>query len=103
MAYLIAYDIADPRRLQRVARFLERRAVRCQKSVFLFQGSETALVGLLDEAARRIDPDADVLQAWRLASGQGPLGLVRGTALPIYPAGVVVAAGQEHIVRGPSG
>ncbi|MBR4611168.1 MAG: CRISPR-associated endonuclease Cas2 [Kiritimatiellae bacterium] len=32
--YLISYDIADPRRLQRVAKLLKRYGVRLQKSVF---------------------------------------------------------------------
>ncbi|MCR4414896.1 MAG: CRISPR-associated endonuclease Cas2 [Thermoguttaceae bacterium] len=31
MPFVIAYDIADPRRLRRVARFWERHAIRCQK------------------------------------------------------------------------
>jgi CRISPR-associated endonuclease Cas2 len=101
MAYLIAYDIADPRRLRRVARFFERRALRCQKSVFLFQGDETTLIALLDEAARRIEGAADVIQAWRLTPGQPPLGHVRGSALPLYPTGVVLAPGQQHILGGP--
>src|SRR5438105_1790499 len=102
MAYLIAYDIADPRRLQRLARYLERLAVRCQKYVFLFQGEEAALVALLDQAAQRIDATTVVLQAWRLSAGQPPLGHVRGSPLPIYPAGVVLGPDQEHLVRGPS-
>lgn len=39
MYFVIAYDISHPRRLRRVARLLERRAVRCQYSVFLFSGT----------------------------------------------------------------
>src|SRR5207302_53333 len=47
MLYLVAYDVADPRRLRRVARVLERAALRVQKSVFLFRGEEAPLVALL--------------------------------------------------------
>ena len=43
MSFLVAYDIADPKRLRRVARLLERYALRCQKSVFLFDGDETGV------------------------------------------------------------
>ena len=46
MHYLVAYDIADPRRLRRVARLMERRATRCQKSVFLFRGDVPGCLGL---------------------------------------------------------
>src|SRR5204862_195561 len=55
MHYLVAYDITDPRRLQRVARFLEKRALRCQKSVFLFAGDAAQLAALL---AGRYQPAA---------------------------------------------
>jgi len=45
--YLISYDIADPRRLQRVHAFLRRHALPVQYSVFLARLSERRLVGLL--------------------------------------------------------
>ena len=50
MPYIMAYDIADPGRLRRVARLLERHALRCQKSVFLFQADRPAVEALLDQA-----------------------------------------------------
>jgi len=104
--YLIAYDIAEPRRLQRVARLLERHALRCQKSVFLFNGEPDAVEALLEEVAQRMKLAKDVTQAWRLAGGQPPVGLIRGTPLQIYPAGVVLGPGQHLLVthaslRGP--
>ena len=51
MEYLIAYDVCHPRRLRRVARLLERRAVRCQYSVFLFRGTAADLARLMDDLA----------------------------------------------------
>lgn len=51
MRFLIAYDIADPRRLSRVACYLEKHAVRCQKSVFMADMTEQELVHVLDEVA----------------------------------------------------
>ena len=92
MRYVIAYDIADPKRLRRVARCLERQAIRCQKSVFLFEGTEEALASLLNLAESHIDRNADVIQAWKLRSDQPVLGDVRGTADPLYPGFVVLAA-----------
>jgi CRISPR-associated protein Cas2 len=98
MRYLIAYDIADPRRLQRVAHFMERRALRCQKSVFLFQGDDVAVAALLDQVSPLLDAACDVVQAWQLAGGQPPLGLVRGSPLSVYPAGVVLGREQTLFV-----
>jgi CRISPR-associated protein Cas2 len=100
--YLVAYDIADPRRLQRVARRMERHATRTQKSVFLFHGSDGALLLLLDAVAPLLDLAQDVVQAWKLAADQPPLGTVRGTPLPVCPAGVVLAPTQTLFVRQPS-
>lgn len=54
--WLIAYDIADPRRLQRVHRFLSQHAVPVQYSVFATRGSpmklgliRAGLAGIVDE------------------------------------------------------
>jgi CRISPR-associated protein Cas2 len=99
MRYLIAYDIADPRRLERVAHFMERRALRCQKSVFLFQGDDVAVACLLDQVSPLLDAACDVVQAWQLAGGQPPLGLVRGSPLSVYPAGVVLGREQTLFVE----
>ena len=95
MLWIIAYDIAHPRRLRRTARVLERDAQRVQKSVFVFDGSELRLQELLERAAAQIDPQADRLQAWRLASrhpshdygGQANL-LPLARALVAAPAGL---------------
>jgi CRISPR-associated protein Cas2 len=99
MHYLIAYDVADPRRLRRVARLLERRAVRCQKSVFLFRGDAAAVAALLDQAAKLLAVRDDVLQAWPLAAGATALS--RGQPLPVTPAGVVLAPRRALFVARP--
>ncbi|MBV9123670.1 MAG: CRISPR-associated endonuclease Cas2 [Planctomycetes bacterium] len=94
MDWLIAYDIAHPRRLRRVARLLEKRAVRCQYSVFLFQGERSAVVQLLDEIARLLRAREDVVQAWPVAGQAAGPDLARGCSRPVRPAGVVLAGGQ---------
>lgn len=99
MLFLIAYDIADPRRLRRVARVMERHSVRTQKSVFVFRGDAAGLAAVLDQAALLLDVNEDVVQAWRLAADETPRGLVRGTALPCRPAGVVCAPGRQEMIR----
>ena len=98
MEYLIAYDIGHPQRLRRVARLLERRAVRCQYSVFLFRGTAADIARLMDELAALIRPAEDVIQAWPVPAGVSPGDLARGTVRVIRPAAVVVTAGRALIV-----
>ncbi len=62
--YLIAYDIGEPRRLQRVHRVLKRRAMPVQESVFFFEGHEGALRRLLDDVAEVMSLREDDLRAW---------------------------------------
>ncbi len=103
MYYLIAYDIADPRRLQRVARTMERHALRCQKSVFLFRGDGAAVEALLDTLAPLLVPEEDVVQAWKLAQDQPAAGLLRGTPLNVHPAAVILdPAGRRFVAESPS-
>jgi CRISPR-associated protein Cas2 len=102
MRHVIAYDIADPQRLRRVARFLERRALRCQKSVFLFEGEPAALVALLDELAPLLCPEEDVVQGWGVRAGGPALGVVRGTPLNLYPAAVVLHGQGNGLVARPA-
>ena len=97
MLFVLAYDVADPRRLRRVARCLEKRALRCQYSVFLFRGDRAAVLGLLDEVRPLLDAAEDVIQAWPVAGDADPE-LVRGNPRPVCPAGVVLAGRQALIV-----
>lgn len=94
--FVIAYDISCPRRLQRVARILEKHALRAQKSVFLFHGDRAAVERLLDEAARAMNPREDVIQAWQLVQEQEAYGILRGTPLQATPAGLIL--GPNHRV-----
>jgi CRISPR-associated protein Cas2 len=96
--YVVAYDIADPRRLRRVARVMERRAVRCQKSVFVFRGDLPGLQALLDEVARLLKPAEDIVQAWKVVADTGSAALSRGTPADIHPASVVIAPRQYRVI-----
>ena len=97
MLFVLAYDVSEPRRLRRVARFLEKRALRCQYSVFLFQGDRDALLRPPRRGAAAARCGEDVLQAWAVPGGTDPE-LVRGTPRPIFPAGVVLAGRQALFV-----
>jgi len=106
--YLISYDIADPRRLQRVHAFLRRHALPVQYSVFLARLSERRLVGLLAELARRIDPGSDDVRAYPLPQDAEPVTMGR----QFLPSGVMLAdpllapllrTGHPHRLRGSGG
>ena len=97
--YLVAYDIANPRRLRRVARLLERHALRVQYSVFLFEGEKATVEQLLDSAAKLIKPSLDVIQAWHIGGDPHVPDLVRGVSVPAQPAAVVMDGKQTYLVK----
>jgi len=101
MYFLVAYDISDPKRLQRVARFMERRAIRCQKSVFMYQGDVQGVSRLLNEVVELLDTQLDIVQVWQLARGQPLTGWYRGRPMPLDPAGCVVAGNRAVLVEKP--
>ncbi len=62
--YLIAYDIADARRLQRVHRFLRTRAWMLQKSVYLCRLDRAGLEDIRRGLRKLTDPAADDIRAY---------------------------------------
>ncbi len=100
-AFLIAYDVSNPKRLRRVARTLERRAVRVQYSVFLFRGERAALAELIEELRRLIRPDEDVVQAWPVPHGVDADQYALGSVRPVRPAAVVVASLTRFVTPPP--
>jgi len=64
--YLLCYDIANPRRLQRVYRACCRAGTPYQYSVFHLQGSLEMVDELLAKLAALIDPDQDDLRLYRI-------------------------------------
>ena len=100
-AFLIAYDVSDPKRLRRVARALERRAVRVQYSVFLFHGEQAALAELVQDLRRLIRPDEDVVQAWPVPPGDPPERYALGAVRPVRPAAVVITGVARFITAQP--
>lgn len=67
-AYVIGYDIADPRRLQRVYREMCRHASPLEYSVFLLVGGEAQRSACLAALAELIDADADDVRCYPLPS-----------------------------------
>ena len=64
--YLIAYDIAEPRRLGRIHRILKKQGLPVQYSVFTVVMKRKALLGLLAEINARINVCEDDVRCYRL-------------------------------------
>ena len=64
--YLIAYDIADDRRLHRIAKLMEGYGVRVQKSIFESALSETELKELKWRTLQLLDPVEDGVKFFKL-------------------------------------
>lgn len=91
MQYLIGYDIADPKRLQRIHRRMTKYATPIQYSIFLFEGSEKLLAQCLTEVMQifhkkeddlRIYPLPHNCSQWSLGKASLPQGII-WTVLPI--------------------
>jgi len=94
--WLVAYDIADPRRLGRVHRYLKQHAIPVQYSVFVFQGNQYALDRVLSGIAARIDSEADDVRAYHLP-GRCEVTMLGRQQLP---EGVMVGAhGLDRLLR----
>jgi CRISPR-associated protein Cas2 len=68
--WLVCYDIAEPRRLARLHRWLSRRAVAVQYSVFVARCDAEALGELVVGLAQRIDPRRDDVRLYPLEMGR---------------------------------
>lgn len=82
--HLLAYDIADPRRLQRVHRCVSRHAVALQYSVFALRATAEELAALLAELDGLIDAEEDDIRAYPLPTHLEMIHLGR----QVMPSGV---------------
>jgi len=67
--YLLAYDIADDRRRQKIARLCEAVAERVQESVFEAYLSQAELDKLLKKIGRVLKKEEDSLRIYLLCAG----------------------------------
>ena len=91
MNFLIAYDIADPKRLREVAKKAEFSARRVQKSLFVFTGTRRELDAVLRSVVAEIDPAADRVQAWPVRTSSRSNRVDAGIGLPDTGLAVIVS------------
>ena len=94
-AWLISYDITDPRRLIRLHRFLVRQATPVQYSVFHFEGSPAQMGRLMAEIETRIDPDTDDVRGHQLPARLQVDTLGRGS----LPAGTALLSADAEALH----
>ena len=94
-SYLVTYDIADPRRLSRLFRFLKKKGVPIQYSVFLVEASATQIAALVIQIAKMIDANADDVRAYRLPENGWQVTL----GAPILPDDIFPGATQCRATR----
>lgn len=73
--YIISYDISNHKRLGRLARRLEKRAIRIQRSVFFApQLSQTQLFEIVDTITAIIDDAEDDVRIYTMLDAGYALG-----------------------------
>jgi CRISPR-associated protein Cas2 len=73
--WLLAHDIRDKRRLQRVWRFLRQEGVRLQYSVYLLAGTRQHVENIIDRLRDLIDEAADDVRIYPLTENTRIWGL----------------------------
>jgi len=63
--FVVCYDIADVKRLRKIAKCLEKHAFRIQKSVFFYpRASQANIFALVDELEKIIDEKDDDIRIY---------------------------------------
>ena len=89
--WLVTYDIADPKRLGRLFKFLKKQGVPVQYSVFLVDASLAQMGGLIVQMAKMVDADTDDVRPYRLP--ENPWKATLGGSM--LPAGVMPGGKSE--------
>ncbi len=64
--WILAHDIRDPRRLQRVWRYLRKEGLRLQYSVYVLAGSRRQIEQIMEDLRAMIDEQQDDVRVYPL-------------------------------------
>jgi CRISPR-associated protein Cas2 len=64
--YIVSYDICDRKRLAKLAKLLEKIAIRIQKSIFLLKASKNELLGLINSIKDIINEEQDDVRIYKI-------------------------------------
>ncbi len=73
--WLLAHDICEPKRLQRVWRYLRQEGVRMQHSVYLLKGDREAIERVMEQLRNLIDERSDDVRIYPLTENTRIWGL----------------------------
>jgi CRISPR-associated protein Cas2 len=93
--WLIAYDIADKRRLSRVHRFIVKHAVPLQYSLYWYVGNSMQIGRLLGDIELRIDTRHDDVRAYPVPQ-HASVDCIGRTRLPL---GTILVADESPARR----
>lgn len=99
MNFLVAYDIADPKRLRLVAKLMEASARRVQKSLFVYTGTRRGLDGLIRGVVQEIDPVADRVQAWPIRTSSRSQRVDGGSGHADTGVAVIISPDQTLVIE----
>lgn len=89
--WLLCYDIANPRRLQRVHRVACRHAVPLQYSVFHTIATRLEVLVMIHKIEEYLDPDQDDVRAYPLLTTARPVTVGRSA----LPSGVMLCHSKD--------
>lgn len=93
--WILAYDIACPRRGSAVLRFLKKQGLPLQYSVFVVEASAAQLQKILLQLEELIDPARDDVRAYRWPLSASMVQLGR----PMLPDGMLIETPPIRTVR----
>jgi len=78
--FIIAYDIADPKRLRKIAKILEKKALRIQYSIYiLYDVTEQEAISLVQSLEKIYSQSEDDIRIYKIKN----YGLHFGSALDL--------------------
>lgn len=89
--YMFSYDIAEPKRLARVNRFMKQSGLAAKKSVFFVQGTEQQMELFLNKLAKIINHSEDDIRAYPVVHPSRVW--TTGVPLEIFP--LMVGSGNK--------
>jgi len=92
--WLLCYDIANPRRLGRVHRYMTQVGIPLQYSVFRLEIDDSELDSIIMELEQRIHPDQDDIRIYPLH--RKPKSYTIGNAF--FPEGIMLFNNENELL-----
>lgn len=92
--WLLCYDIADPRRLGRIHRYMVRAGIPLQYSVFRLKVDDAELEGIIDQLEALINPSQDDIRIYPLH--RKPKAYTMGNTF--FPEGIMLFDNENDLL-----